>query len=72
MAGPANLGDFVSDLDIIPTQNPRDLLNREAAQEQFAQLAQLRIRPFFASFRRRFVLNLGPSRIDDRGPNDPE
>jgi hypothetical protein len=45
-AGPAHLGDFVSDVAMIPAQTTRDLLNREAAHEHVAQLVQLLIRPF--------------------------
>jgi hypothetical protein len=40
-AGPAHLGDFVSDVAMIPAQTTRDLLNREAAYEHVAQLMQL-------------------------------
>jgi len=57
---------------VIPAQKLRDLLYREAAHEQVAQPGQLRIRPFSASFRGRFVPNLGPLRIDDQGADPAE
>jgi hypothetical protein len=70
-AGPAHLRNFVPDLAVVPAQNSRDLLYREAAQEQVAQLGQLRIGPFPPGVRgRRFVLNRGAVGIDDGGPND--
>src|SRR5205814_6518812 len=72
-AGPADLYDFVLDFRVIPTQQSRDLLYREAAHKHVAQFGQLRIGPFPPGVRgRRFVLNLGPLLIDDRGPNDAE
>ena len=50
-AGPAHLGDFVSDVAMIPAQTTRDLLNREAAQEHVAQLFQVRLGPVASSLR---------------------
>jgi hypothetical protein len=67
-AGPPHLSDFVSDLGFIPAQAVRDLFNREPAHEHIAQLDQLPLRPFPAGVHgRRFIVRLGPSRIEDRG-----
>src|SRR4051812_46987769 len=68
-AGPARVRNLFADLALVPAQNSRDLLYREAAQEQVAQLGQLRIRPFFLGAWRS-VPYRGAWRIDDRGPND--
>ena len=56
---------------MIPVQKPRDLLYREAAQEQVAQLVQLRIRPF-PLHGRRLVVCAGRLRIEDRGADPAE
>jgi hypothetical protein len=47
-AGPAYLGDLVSDLDFISAQPPRDLVYRDVANEHFAQRVHLHIRPLSA------------------------
>ena len=72
-AGPPHLRKFISDLPVIPAQNPRDLFYREAAHQHVAQLGQLRLGPFpFGVHGRLFVLSRGALRINDRGPNDAE
>ncbi|HEX3412386.1 MAG TPA: hypothetical protein VHT00_11750 [Stellaceae bacterium] len=68
-AGPTHVRNLFPDLAAVPAQNLRDLLYREAAHKQVAQLGQLRIGPFPPGIRgRRVVLNRGAVRIDDRGP----
>jgi hypothetical protein len=62
-AGPPHLSDFVADLDFIPAQPPRDLVYRDATNEHLAQRVHLRIRPLSAG--QRFVICLGPPRIED-------
>jgi hypothetical protein len=42
-AGPAHLGDFVSDVAVIPAQPTRDLVHRDATNEHLAQRVHLRI-----------------------------
>src|SRR4051812_851210 len=65
-AGPAHLGDFLADLDFIPAQPPRDFLYRDATNEHLAQSVHLRIRPLSAGIHgQRFVICLGPPRIED-------
>src|SRR5262249_39250344 len=72
-AGPPHLRHLVPHLAVIPAQNSRHLLDREAGNEHAAQLAQLRIRPLFARVRRRlFVLSLGRLRIQDQCANRAE
>src|SRR5437588_12848674 len=64
--GPAHLDHPVPDLDLIPTQPPRDLVYRDAATEHLAQRVHLRIRPLSAGIHgQRFVICLGPPRIED-------
>jgi hypothetical protein len=54
---------------VIAPQTVPNLLNREAAHEQVAQLVQLPIRPFPPGVHgRRLIVRLGPERIEDRGP----
>ena len=65
-AGPAHLGDFVSDFAMIPAEPPRDLVYRDATNEHLAQRVHLRIRPLSAGIHgQRFVICLGPPRIED-------
>jgi hypothetical protein len=66
-AGPAHVRNLFAHLALVPAQNSRDLLYREAAQEQVAQLGQLRIRPLPDGVHwRRFVVSVRPrgARID--------
>jgi hypothetical protein len=68
-AGPPHIRYFIPYLTVIPAQKSRDLLYREPAP----QLGQLRIRPFSSGVHGwRFILNLGPLWIDDRGTDHPE
>jgi hypothetical protein len=72
-AGPAYFRNLSPDVAVVPAQNSRDLLYREVAYKQLAQLGQVRIGPFPPGVRgRRVVLNRGAVRIDDRGPNEAE
>ena len=60
-ASPAYLGDFVSDLAVIPAQTTRDFVYPDAANEHLAQRVHLRIRPLSAGIHgQRFVICLGP------------
>jgi len=65
-AGPAHLGDFISDVAMIPAQTTRDLVHRDATNEHLAQRVHLRIRPLSAGIHgQRFVICRGPARIED-------
>src|SRR5262249_36691712 len=65
-AGPPRLRNLVADIAMIPAQTSRDFLYRDAAHEHLAQPLHLRIRPLYAGIHgQRFVICLGPPRIED-------
>jgi hypothetical protein len=72
-AGPPYLRDFVPDLAVIPAQTMCDFLDREAANEHVAQLAQRWLRPFPGDRdARHFGVSVGGVTIEHRGANQAQ